>query len=419
MKSRGKQMRVVVIGAGVVGVTAAHYLAVAGHDVTVVERASGVAGGTSCANGAQLSYSFVEVLPRPELLWRLPGIVLGADAAIRVRPAPDAGFLRWGVRFIRQCTTARAAANTSALLQQALRSSVLFQQLRRIVPGDYSYRPAGKLVLLTGKRSLAAAEASRALKAELGCETEVLTMAQATQLEPALATMRHGYSGAVFSRGDEVADARAFTSALAGKLAEEGAVRFEFDTRVGRIDAPRGTLRSLLTSGGAIDADAVVVCAGVWSGELLRPLGIDAGLYPVRGYSVTLPHAAGTPSVSVTDADRRFVISRLSHGVRIAGFADLLGFDDSRDETRIRTLLETARAAAPEAADYDAETVNPWAGYRPMTPDNLPRIGRTKIDGVYLNVGHGMLGWTLACASGETIADAVSARAASPRSRAA
>lgn len=407
-------MHVVVIGAGVVGVTTAHYLAQAGHEVTVLERAGNVAGGTSCANGAQLSYSFVEVLPRPEMLWRMPGLLLGTDAAIRIRPPMNAAFIRWGIRFLGQCTPGRAESNTVALLQQALHSATLFRSLRKTVPGDYSYRPAGKLVVLTGKTAVAAAEASSALKAEHGCETRVLTMRQALEIEPALASMRHEYAGAVFSQGDEVADARAFTEALAARLLADTSVRIRFDTRVEGIDVDRGSLRALRTGDGAIDADAAVVCAGIWSGELLRPLGIDARLYPVRGYSVTLPPASATPQVSVTDAERRFVISTLSHGVRIAGFADLVGFDDRRDGERIQALLDMARQAAPDAADFDAGSINAWAANRPMTPDNLPRIGPTKIDGLYLNVGHGMLGWTLACSSGQKIAEIVSGHADRP-----
>lgn len=412
-------MHVIVIGAGIVGVTTAHYLAQAGHDVTVIERAGNVAGGTSYANGAQLSYSFVEVLPRPEMLWRMPGLVLGSDTAIRVRPSLSAAFVRWGIQFLGQCTSGRADKNTVALLRQALRSAELFSSLRNAVPGEYSWRPAGKLVLLTGKSAVAAAQASAALKAEHGCETRVLTMQQATEVEPALTSMRHEYSGAVFSQGDEVADARAFTKALVEKMLADAAVRIRLNTSVHGFEIERGALRSVRTSKGLIDADAVVVCAGIWSGDLLKPLGIDPCLYPVRGYSVTLPPASATPTVSVTDVHRRFVISTLSHGVRIAGFADLVGFDKRRDAARIQELMDTTRQAAPDAADYNADSINAWAGYRPMTPDNLPRIGPTKIDGLYLNVGHGMLGWTLACSSGQEIADIVSGDSAKTRSRAA
>ena len=398
-------MHVVVVGAGVIGVTTAYYLSQSGCAVTVIDRASEVADGASRANGGQLSYSFTDALAKPDFIARLPSLLAGRDAGSRVQFAP--AFLPWGMRFLAQCTSARAEQNTLAVLKTAMRSASLLSNLRETLPFEFSHRSAGKLVLLSSADDLHAAEASSKLKREHGCETEILTVEDAIRLERSLEAMNASFVAAVYSRYDEVADARLFTVRMKEWLEETGAVNFVMGTDVERISESNNRVRSVCIADQEIEADATVICTGAWSGKLLRPLGIDPHIYPVRGYSVTLPQGEQSPSVSVTALKQRIVFSRINGYMRIAGFADFNGFSTDGDARRIDTLIKVAQSCAPLAADYAATEQQQWGGFRPMTPDGRPRTGATRVDGLFLNTGHGMLGWTLACASGYDVAQAV------------
>lgn len=398
-------MRVVVVGAGVIGVTTAYYLSQAGCSVTVIDRAAEVADGASRANGGQLSYSFTDALAKPGFIAQLPSLLAGRDTGSRVRFAP--AMLPWGIRFLAQCTSNRAKQNTLAVLQTAMRSARLLQELRETLPFDFSHRSAGKLVLLSSEESLRAAEASSRLKNEHGCETEILTAAEAVRLERSLGSITNPFVGAVYSRYDEVADARMFTIRMKEWLESNAAVQFLMGSDVERIPSLKNQVRSVCVGGQEIEADATVICAGAWSRDLLQPLGIDPQIYPVRGYSVTLPEGERSPLVSVTALKQRIVFSRINGIMRIAGFADFAGFSTRDDGQRIDALIDVARSFAPLAADYAASERHQWGGFRPMTPDGRPRTGPTRVNGLFLNTGHGMLGWTLACASGYDVAQAV------------
>ena len=398
-------MRVVVLGAGVIGVTTAYYLSRVGCQVTVVDRAATVADAASRANGGQLSYSFTDALAKPGFIAQIPALLAGRNPGSRVRLAPE--FLPWGLRFLAQCTSARAQQNTLSVLHTAMRSASLMNDIRQNLPFDFSHRRAGKLVLLSSGDELRSAEASSKLKNLHGCTTEILTAKEAIDLEESLDALSATFTGAVYSGNDEVADARLFTQGMQAWLEQNGAATFVLGATVEGIPKQQNRVRSVLVSGQEIDADAIVVCAGAWSGKLLRPLGIDPHIYPVRGYSVTLPQGERSPLVSVTALKQRIVFSRINGRMRIAGFADFTGFSTVDDHQRIETLVDVARSFAPLAADYAAVEQHRWGGFRPMTPDGRPRTGRTSVDGLFLNTGHGMLGWTLACASGYDVAQAV------------
>lgn len=403
-------VRVTVLGAGVVGVVTAYYLARRGHPVTVIDQADHVAAGTSFANAGQLSYSFTEALARPSFLARLPSLLLDRDPGIRVRTRPDGEFLRWGLAFLRQCTPSRARENTVAILELAMRSSVLMNELLREVPLEFSYRPAGKLVLLSSDAEITAARRAADLKHRYGCSTRMLTRSEAIELEPALSRVQDDFTAAAYSEGDAVADARVFTMALADWLSQNTQARIRLGERVESIVTNDGAVSGVRIGGGEQPADAVVVCLGCDSGALLRPLQIPAPICPVRGYSVTLPAAAAAPSASITHLRQRIVFSRLGTDLRAAGFADFVADDVRGDATRIEALLALARRIAPHAADYDADDRHGWGGFRPMTPDSRPLVGPTRVPGLYLNTGHGMLGWTLACATGAAVAESISRR---------
>jgi D-amino-acid dehydrogenase len=396
-------MHTVVLGAGVVGVTTAYYLATAGHDVTIIDRESEVAQSCSYGNGAQLSYSYVDAMASPAFLAKMPGLMAGIDRAIRVRPPINTDLLRWGLSFLGQCSSDKATRNTIANLALAERSKQLLDELRPKLNGDFSYRSVGKLVLLRTETEMAHAKETCKLKAAYGNHVDVISMDEAISIEPELAHMSGPYAGAVYSPGDKVGDSLAFAQLLARHLHDKTTCNFELGTKVESLVVENGALKAVATDCGPLDADAVVVCLGTWSPAVLKPLGIDTRIYPARGYSVTLPPGPQAPSVSVTDFGRRFVISRIDEQVRIAGFADFVGYDTSHDAQRVRCLLDVAKSSAPAVANYACNSNDAWAGFRPLTPDGQPVIGPTRIKGLFLNTGHGSFGWTLACASGEKV----------------
>jgi D-amino-acid dehydrogenase len=400
-------MHVAVLGAGVVGMTTAYFLTQSGHDVTVIERDADVALACSYANGAQLSYSYVDAMASAAFLLKMPALLTGFDPAIRVRSPLTLDFLRWGLGFAAECTQKKATANTLANLKLARRSKELLDDLHRKLPGDFSHRTAGKLVLLGNKSNLDAAHRTAAIKTQLGCPASVVSLDRACEIEPAVAKMPGPYGGAIYSPEDDVGDSTAFARVLADNLRSRSTCQIAFNTTVEGVIVENRQVRAIETSEGQIDADAVVVCLGTWSPALLKPLGLNLPICPVRGYSVTLPPAEHSPLVSITDFGRRFVVSRIDEKIRVAGFADFVGLRTSTDERRINELLDVAKTNAPTAADYTCSDNQAWGGFRPLTPNGRPIVGATTIDGLYLNTGHGSYGWTLACATAEQVAELV------------
>ena len=398
-------MHVLVLGAGVVGVTTAYYLAQHGCEVTVIDRAHGVAEEASFGNAGQLSYSFTDALARPSFLTKLPALVFGRQPGSRVHLEPH--LIPWGLSFITQCTSRHARENTIAVLRSAMRSAKLLDELCTNAKFDFSHRAAGKLVLLSDKAELRMAEANSELKKRHGCETKIVSRDDAIAIEPAIADMHSDILAAVYSRSDEVADSRSFTDGLRGWLEQSGRVRFRLDSNVEGLLLENGKAVGVTVDGDALRADAVCVCMGAWSNPILRSAGINPKIYPVRGYSLTLPPGDSAPSVSVTALRHRMVFSRINGHVRVAGFADFTGFDTSADARRTRDLFNLARRYAPKAACYAVPDAKRWGGFRPMTPNGRPRVGATGVHGLFMNTGHGMLGWTLACASSYDAANAI------------
>ncbi len=395
-------MHVIVIGAGVVGVTTAYYLAQRGCRVTVIDRAHDVAEGASHANAAQLSYTFTDAMARPEFIAKIPGLLAGFDVGSRVRPDP--ALLSWGLQFLGQCSHDKWADNTVAVLKMALRSAKLMAELRAAVPIEFGHRRVGKLVLLADDAAIASVTAGVELKKANGAQLRILSAGEAIDIEPSLTAFDEQFVAAVYSPSDAVADSRLFTARLSEWLRASTDVRFLLDREVQRIGQRDGRFTAVESDGDDIEADAAVVCCGAWSARLLRPLRQGIPIYPVRGYSVTLPAGADPPDASITVLRRRIVFSRLADRIRVAGFADFAGFGAHRSAGRIARMMESARRAAPRAADYQSDDIVSWAGLRPMTPDSRPRVGTTGIDRLYVNTGHGILGWTLACASAHDVA---------------
>jgi D-amino-acid dehydrogenase len=397
-------MRIVVLGAGVVGVTTAHYLSQLGCDVTVIDRAAEPGDGASFGNAGQLSYSFTDALAKPAFIAHLPAMILGRDRGSKVRLSPE--LVPWGMRFLAQCTASRARDNTLAVLELAMRSAELMDELQESLPFDFAHRTAGKLVLLSSDDEVEAAEASTAMKQLHGCDAHVLSRAEAVSVEPAIADMSDEVIAAVYSASDEVADSQLFAKGLRDWLDSQGAAEFRFSSRARRLLTHNGRTRGVVVDEDEVEADAVVVCLGAWSQAFLRDVGINPRIEPVRGYSITLPPGPAAPDVSVTALKYKMVFSRLNGATRVAGFADFTGFDTRADDERIQLLSRVAERFAPRAAEYSSPDTQGWGGFRPMRPDGRPLVGATKVPGLYVNVGHGMLGWTLACATAHDAAQA-------------
>ena len=398
-------MQVLVLGAGVVGVTTAYYLSQLGCEVTVVDRASEPGDGATFGNAGQLSYSFTDALAKPGFVQHLPAMLLGRDKGSKVRLSP--GLMQWGLRFLTQCTAKRAQQNTLSVLKLAMRSAGLIHELQERVPLDFCYRTAGKLVLLSSEAEVAAASATTRLKQRNGCDAVVLTRDEAQDVEPALAGMDDEFIAAVYSRSDEVADSQLFTAGLKSWLETQGAAEFRLSSEVEKLLVHDGRAHGACVDGDELEADAVVVCLGAWSGDILRDVGIDPHIAPARGYSITLPPGPCAPEVSVTALKHKMVFSRINGFVRVAGFVDFTGFDTSADDERAAVLKQTAEGFAPRVAEYESSEAQVWGGFRPMTPSGRPRVGATAVPGLFVNVGHGMLGWTLACATAHDAAQAV------------
>ncbi len=393
-------MRVIIVGAGVVGAATAYFVTRRGHEVTLVDRHAEPAQGASFATAGQLSYSYTDTLADPRLLRRLPGMLLGRDIGMHIRP--DLALLPWGIRFLWNCNRRRADDNTIRLLQLAAESAAALEELLSDLPLEFAHRPAGKLLLTSSPQTLAGLQRRAELKRAHGVRIEIVGAAECVAIEPALAGWRDTIAGAAYSRDDSAGDAATFTRVLCERLGERGACKLELGVEV-RLLRRRGRVIGVHTSRGAIEADAVVICAGVDTTRLLRGTGLRVPLYPLKGYSVTPEPGPRPPHVSLTDLDRKIVFANLGGRVRLAGLADCVGVDRAVDAKRVADLVELGRAVLPEAARFDAP-LRAWAGLRPATPSGVPIVGRTAIEGLYLNVGHGALGWTLACGTARRLA---------------
>lgn len=395
--------RVMVLGAGVIGMASAYALASRGCDVTVVEQESHPGRGASFANGAQLSYAYADAMASPGFLRALPGLLMARDSAVRMKPPLDAAFARWGLSFVRNCTARRFERNTSAVLRLALQSRVALHRLLARHEISFGHAGRGKMHLYFDERSVGAAAKVVELKARLGVRQEILTPEEAILREPALSSLKGRLAAAVYSRYDELGNAHQFCQELRRLLASRYRVRFLFRTRVTRILTANGHVTGVETSGQSQVADQVIVCLGVAAGDLLRRAGVRVPLCPVKGYSITLPATASTPAASITDTAQRLVFCRLGDQVRIAGLAEIGAFDTTVDPALVATMVSRAKAVLPHAADYDSVPLA-WAGLRAMTPSGRPIIGSTRVKGLYVNIGHGMLGWTLAMGAAERLA---------------
>ena len=399
---------VCIVGAGIVGCATAYALAREGWRVTLVDAQAAPGQGASLANGAQLSYSYVEPLASPAALRALPVWLLQSGGPARWRPRVQAAHWTWLAQFVRACTSARMQQTTVALLGLSFLSRRTLHSWLDELPGlaeAAQHSRPGKLVVHRDAAARGEVAAHLAWKRTQGCRQQLLTGEECVAIEPALAaTGRRSIAFGVWTPDEEVIDG----PVLAARLAAASGATLRLGRTVHGFE-PRGSAPRVLRldDGEVVEADDFVIAAGTASAALMHPLGHVVPIEPVKGYSVTLPlvNAAAAPRASITDVARKTVYARLGHRLRVAGFAELVGFDTRIDQARIDALVATTLATFPGACD--ARDISPWAGLRPATPGGCPLVGGTRWPNVWINSGHGPLGLTLAAGSAALLARAM------------
>jgi D-amino-acid dehydrogenase len=402
-------VKVLVLGSGVIGVTSAYYLARAGHEVTVVDRQPRPALETSFANAGEVS-------PGYSSPWAGPGVPVKAIKWLLMRHGPlviwpklDPVMWIWLLKLLRNCTEARYAVNKSRMIPIAEYSRDCLRALRAETGIRYDERSRGTLQLFRKQAQLDGTAGDIAVLKQYGVPYEVLDRDGCIAAEPALSAVKDKFVGGMRLPQDETGDCHMFTEALAAEAAKLG-VQFKLNTTIERLIADGSKIASVVTSAGQLQADAYVVALGSWSPRLVRPLGISLPVYPVKGYSITVPivDAEAAPVSTVMDESYKVAITRLGDRIRVGGTAEISGYSSRLDAGRRATLDHSLTDMFPRGGDLAKASF--WSGLRPMTPDGPPVIGATRYGNLHLNTGHGTLGWTMACGSARVFADLMSGR---------
>jgi D-amino-acid dehydrogenase len=402
-------MKVVVLGSGVIGVTSAWYLAAAGHEVVVIDRQDGPGLETSFANAGEISPGYASPWPAPGIPAKAIKWLFMKHAPLILRPHTDLAMLRWLIAMLRNCTADRYAVNKSRMVRLAEFSRDRLIDLRKETGITYDERMLGTLQLFREQKQLdGIAKDIAVLKAD-GVPFEVLDAAGCRAAEPGLASSDVPIAGGLRLPNDETGDCFKFTAALAD-LAKARGVTFLHGRLIKRIVVSGGRVTRIDTGAGEIVADAHLVALGSFSAPMVAPLGLRLPVYPVKGYSITVPIAdePRAPVSTLLDESFKVALTRLGDRIRVGGMAEMSGFNRELPIERRATLEHSLTTLFPAAGDLTKASF--WCGLRPMTPDSTPVIGPTKIPNLFINTGHGTLGWTMACGSGHVIADIISGR---------
>ena len=409
-------MRVIVLGAGLLGVTSAYFLRQQGHDVTVIDRQATPGAETSFANGGQISVSHAEPWANPGAPLKLLKWLGREDAPLLFRLRADMRQWLWGLQFLRECTPARTRHNIGHIVRLGTYSRDTLQALRRDLGLEYDQRTQGILHFYTSQKEFDAAEAPAQQMRELGCERQVISADEAVRLEPALRHIRPQLAGATYTAEDESGDANRFARELAARCVADG-VEFRMGHHITALREAGGRIDHVEVTDNEgryqrIQGDAYVLALGSFSPVLVKPLGLNLPIYPAKGYSVTMPvkDASMAHQVSLTDDEFKLVFSRYTSEqgdrLRIAGTAELNGYDRDLNPVRCQAIVRRVEALFPGAGDSTQAQF--WSGLRPATPSNLPIIGQSRVQNLFLNTGHGTLCWTHSCGSGKSLARIVS-----------
>jgi D-amino-acid dehydrogenase len=402
-------MKIAVLGSGVIGVTTAWYLALAGHEVVVLDRQPAAALETSFANAGEISPGYASPWAAPDIPMKALKWLFMRNSPLILRPKPDIRMLQWMLAILRNCTSARYARNKARMMRLAGFSREMLIQLRADTGIQYDQRMRGTVQLFRTQRQFDGMAKDVAVLRTAGMPFEILDRQGAIAAEPGLAFAREPFVGALRLAEDETGDCFKFTTSLAGLAAARG-VQFQFGAVIQAIEADGRQVTAIRTNRGTVTADAYVVALGSYSPELLRPLGMRLPVYPVKGYSLTAAviREDRAPQSTLMDETYKVAITRLGDRIRVGGMAEVSGFNTSLPDARRATLVRSVGSLFPDAGDL--EDARFWSGLRPMTPDGPPVIGATAISNLFLNTGHGTLGWTMACGSGQVLADIISGR---------
>jgi D-amino-acid dehydrogenase len=403
-------MKVIVLGSGVIGVTTAYYLAAAGHEVEVIDRQPGPALETSFANAGEVSPGYSSPWAGPGIPVKAIKWLLMRHGPLVVRPKIDPAMWVWLLKMLRNCTSARYAVNKARMVPIAEYSRDQLRLLRQETGIAYDERSQGTLQLFRTQKQLDGISGDVEVLKRFGVPFEVLDPAGCIAAEPALAAVRRKFVGGLRLPGDETGDCQMFSERLAALCAGRG-VAFRFDTAIERIVVSGGAVDGIVTSAGLLKADAYVVALGPYSPIMLKPLGLSVPVYPVKGYSITarILDEGAAPVSTVMDETYKVAITRLGGRIRAGGTAEISGYDLRLHDHRRATLEYSVGDLFPGGGSL--EDAKFWCGLRPMTPDGPPIIGKTRIARLFLNTGHGTLGWTMSCGSGRVLADIISGKA--------
>ncbi|MFZ6771387.1 D-amino acid dehydrogenase [Undibacterium sp. SXout7W] len=408
-------MKVIVLGSGIIGTSSAWFLRKQGYDVSVIERQPGAAQETSFANGCQISVSHAEPWANPSAPLKVLKWLGKEDAPLLFRPRAELLQWMWGLSFLRECTQKRTDDNIRQIVAIAEYSRQTLQAVRAETGIDYDCLTKGILHFYTDQKEFDASLPAAKLMRDLGCPRDSISADEVVSREPALASIRNKIVGGDYTETDESGDVYKFTSGLAKKAVEAG-VDFQFNTTVTRLLTDGSGNGARITGVEVIDgegrhkvlkADAFVMAMGSFSQPLLKPLGVNLMIYPGKGYSATyqITNPDQAPTVSLTDDGYKLVVSRLGDRLRVAGTCEVNGYSRELNTARCEAITRRTRELFPHACNYDDPIY--WTGLRPLTPSNVPYIGKTRYSNLYLNTGHGTLGWTMGAGSGRAIADIV------------
>ncbi len=411
-------MKIVVLGGGIIGVSSAWWLSQSGHEVIVVDRCTGPAQETSFANGGQISVSYAEPWANPQAPLKLLKWMFKDDAPLLFRPQFDWRQWMWGAAFLRECLPDRLAKNVRSMVRMAQYSRDTLRQMRAELSIDYDQQTRGILNFYRDHADFDASQLAADVMRNFGVDRRIVSADEVIAIEPALARHRASIVGGDFTADDESGDAHVFTAELAKRAAQAG-VQFKYSTRVTRIltEGGRASAAEVIDENGRYEdlkADAFVVALGSFTPQLLRPLGVPCLIYPTKGYSASFPilDAKAAPFVSLTDSSHKVVYTRLGNTLRMAGTAELSGYSRALNPLRCQAMTAQAQELFPEILDFDR--VQYWSGLRPSTPSNVPLIGASRIPNLYLNCGHGTLGWTMGVGSGRALADLIGGQRPEP-----
>lgn len=398
-------MQICILGAGVIGITTAHFLEQKGYHVTIIDRQPGSGLETSFANGGQLSYGHAEPWANPGVLSKILRWSFQKNSPLQWSwrsLSPD--MIRWGLKFLEQCTVSHARQNTLRTLRLALYSRLMLTEIRSHLPNlRFHFLQNGILHFFTDQHLLDKAIEQARFQAEYDCPYQLLSARDCLLQEPALAGLAGSLVGGIYHPEDESGDIHLFTERLAGTLKR---TRFLYNVNIEKLIKEENRIRAVEISTGRVEADAFVVANGSYSPQLLKPLGIHLPVYPMKGYSISVPLGLGKgPAGSLTDQGSKIVYSRLGNVLRAAGTAEFAGYDTRIVPARISHMKAEMRRVFGDCGDFNK--ASSWACLRPQTPSGTPILGSTPFSNLYLNTGHGTLGWTLAAGSGKVVADLI------------